>query len=716
MSETDVVTGILGRIRYHENGFLIAEVEQDAGGKALVVKGNCLAPQLGARYEFRGAWVADKFGKAFKFDEYEVSMPTSIEAIRKYILAAKWIGPSTAAAVVKRYGEDTLRVLKEEPSRVAAEVSGVTQERAEEIAEALRANEANEKILVGLNEILSGTGIGKWQMGQIIGKWGKHALEYIQADPFALTIFNGIGFLMADKVRERLRIPHNDPSRIRAGILYVLKEAAASEGHTYLPERDFMDRATVALRVQRIEVTEQVQQMVEERELVLSESRQPFQVGWMLALASLRRAEERIAQKIEALLRYPRAEESHPGTDSTGLAEDQAGALGIAVKSNVYIVTGAPGTGKTYLIRRLIESFGPEALVTLCAPTGKAAKRMFEQTLRPASTIHSTLGAEKTSEGWHFFHNAERPLAADILVVDETSMLDVKIGADLFDAIDPSTRVFIVGDTNQLPSVGPGNVLRDLIASGLVPTAELNIIKRQDEGALIVRNCHAIKNGHNITIDNGSKDFFWIEEDSETAIAGHIVDLVTRRLPSFYKVDPVREIQVLAPLREKGDVSCKVLNKVLQEALNSNRADGGRKFAIGDKVIQTKNEWTLGLVNGDVGFVYGIDDEEKVYRVRFEDPEREVELTFGKNDLELAYCLTVHKFQGSEARVIVIPVHKAQGPTVMQRNWLYTAISRAREVCVLVGQSGEVPKIIKRQQHQKRWTALEETLLQLRGT
>ncbi len=320
-----------------------------------------------------------------------------------------------------------------------------------------------------------------------------------------------------------------------------------------------------------------------------------------------------------------------------------------------------------------------------------------------------------------FEHDRENPLDFDVIILDECSMIGVTLFASFLAAVKPGTILIFIGDTNQLPSVGPGNVLRDMIESRLVPVAELTIIKRQEEGCLIVRNCHAIKNGMEIDINNASRDFYWQPEESAQRIGLEIANLVQQRLPAWNRqrcmenenwlfLDILREVQIITPLKKDGPLSCKELNKILQEALNPNPPIEGCSFREGDKVIQTKNNYGLGIFNGDIGIMKAIDPGAKEYTVTFDAPEREVKITFRGANLELAYAITCHKFQGSEARVIIIPVHESQGSNIMQRNWIYTAISRAREVCILIGQADQVPKIVNRQGNFQRFTNLQEFL------
>ena len=399
-----------------------------------------------------------------------------------------------------------------------------------------------------------------------------------------------------------------------------------------------------------------------------------------------------------------------PRIDVDGLADDQAAALLKLWKAHVGVITGAPGTGKTHLIRRVLSSLlTPGERVAMAAPTGKAAKRMMEQTGVEATTIHRLLEPQIVRGKFYFNRNSENPLEYDVVVLDESSMIDVSLMASFIDALPLRTRLLIIGDTNQLPSVGAGNVLQDTIASGVIETAELTTIKRQDAG-LIIRNCHAIRDGRNITIDNeGSNDFFWDEWHDVEDIATAVVDLVARRLPGHKGFNPIRDIQVITPRANKHDLSAPELNKRLQAVLNPNKPAENARFAVGDKVLQTKNDYSLGIYNGDVGIMTDIDTKAKTYTVIFESPEREVVIEWKRAELDLGYAVTIHKAQGSEWPAVVIPVHPSMG-FILQRNLLYTAISRAREMCVCVGQSAEVPKIINRQAQSRRHTHLERLL------
>ncbi len=393
------------------------------------------------------------------------------------------------------------------------------------------------------------------------------------------------------------------------------------------------------------------------------------------------------------------------------LFTDQITALETAKQNRVFILTGAPGTGKSTVAKEILDHYEAQELrCVLAAPSGKAAKRMYECTGRQASTIHKLLEPEKVKDKFVFTRNADNPIQADLILLDEVSMVDTTLMARLLEAVAPGTILVMLGDTHQLPSVGPGNILKDMIQSGLIPCTELTIIKRQDEG-LIIKNCHHIKNGQDIELDNSAaKDFFFMQREDEIDIQETVLELISNRLPKSYKADPLRDIQIITPLREKTELSCKALNELCQAKLNPNPKPDNCSFKVGDKVIQTKNDYEKEIVNGDIGYIKTIDKGDKLIGVEFENPTRLISIPLYGNDLELAYACTCHRLQGSEAPIVIIPIHRCFGTLIMQRNWIYTAISRAKKVCILVGQVEEIPKIIRRNQQQKRFTNLAEFL------
>jgi len=691
--------GVLSTIKFHQANFLIGVLDDGT-----TVKGNMLSPQVGLEYTFRGRRERHpRWGEQFAFTDYRVSYPTDLDAIRSYLMEnCKWIGPEISRRLVNAYGKETLAVCKADPGRVAIEIPGITLRRAQEIAAMLRNNEANENLQLALKDLLGGTKVTRRALNQILEKWGQDAPALIRENPYALIeAIDGIGFLTADDVARKIGYDFSGAPRIRAGVIHTLKEQAFGQGHTCLPRAKLLAEAEAILAVPSERIAAELGPL-EKDGLVVS-------VDGFVYLKSYHDDEKLIAEKLKILARQTLP----PGQpDFEGLAGDQREALSNAVASGVFILTGAPGTGKTFTIKRIIGSF-PEARVALAAPTGKAAKRIYEQSGRLAVTIHKLLEPQMVGDRFVFTRNAENPIEADLIVLDEVSMVDTPLMARFLEAVAPGTRLILVGDTYQLPSVGPGNILKDLIASGAIPSTELTIIKRQDEG-LIIRNCHRIKNGQDIELGNSTaRDFFFLKREDQEALQETILDLVSRRFPESYKADPLKEVQVITPLREKTALSCKALNDLFQQRLNPSPKIDGVRFKVGDKVIQTKNQYDLDIINGDIGYIRDIDVRERTITVAFENPERVVQLPLHQNDLELAYAVTVHKFQGSEARIVVVPIHRCLGPLIVQRNLLYTAVSRAREVCVLVGQREEVPKIIARNQQQRRFTRLAAMLGEL---
>ncbi len=686
--------GVLSTIKFHQANFLIGLLDDGT-----TVKGAMLSPQVGLEYTFRGRRERHpRWGEQFAFIDYRASYPTDLDAIRSYLMEnCKWIGPEISRRLVNAYGKETLAICKAEPDRVASEIPGITLRRAQEIAAMLRNNEANENLQLALKDLLGGTKVNRRAVNQILEKWGQDAPALIRENPYALIeAIDGIGFLTADDVARKIGYDFSGAPRIRAGVIHTLKEQAFGQGHTCLPKAKLLAEAEAILAVPSERIAAELGPL-EKDGLVVS-------VDGFVYLKSYHDDEKLIAEKLKILARQTLP----PGQpDFEGLAGDQKEALAKAVSSGVFILTGAPGTGKTFTIKRIISSF-PETRVALAAPTGKAAKRVYEQSGRLALTIHKLLEPQKVGGGFVFTRDAENPIEADLIVLDEVSMVDTPLMARFLEAVAPRTRLILVGDTYQLPSVGPGNILKDLIASGVIPSTELTIIKRQDEG-LIIRNCHRIKNGQDIELGNSTaRDFFFLKREDEEALQETILDLVSRRFPESYKADPLKEVQLITPLREKTALSCKALNDLFQQRLNPNPKIDGVRFKVGDKVIQTKNEYDLDIINGDIGYIRDIDARERTITVAFENPERVVQVPLHRNDLELAYAITCHRFQGSEARIIVVPIHRSFGPLIMQRQWLYTAVSRAREVCVLVGQREEIPKIIQRNAPQRRHTRLQK--------
>jgi exodeoxyribonuclease V alpha subunit len=545
-------------------------------------------------------------------------------------------------------------------------------------------------------------------VNRIISLYREEAPEVIKANPYRLiSDIRGVGFPSADRLAVSIGFDREGPERCSAALVHVLQEAASGHGDVYLPEGEAMGRARDLTGVGTDALARGLKAAMLAGKVV--------QEKGALWLARLHADELYVAAKVRALLAAePRKAGLVPVLD--GLQEDQVAAAKGAAESPVAIITGAPGVGKTFVIVRLVMMYRHAKLrVSLCAPTGKAARRMMDQLAAGglpevhASTIHSLLGPHEQDGRFVFEHGEAFPLSTDVVIVDETSMVDVSLMADLLRAVAPGTRLVLVGDTYQLPSVGPGRVLGDLIASGVVPSFELTKIKRQDPGR-IVTNCHRMKEGRDCAFENRSDDdMHFLERNDPREARQTICDLVERRLPA-QGFDPMRDIQVMSPLREKTELSCKAFNDVLQRSLNPAEPEPKCRFKVGDKVIQTRNAVVddQPVVNGDIGYVRQI--TKKHVEVTFENPERIVRIPRRHNDLQLAYALTVHKLQGSEARAVVIPVHRCFGSRMMQRNLVYTAISRARELCILVGQRSALSAAIRRNHHERRMSRLVELL------
>lgn len=690
------VSGTLREIRFHKDSYLIGLLDGGVG-----VKGSMLSPQIGMEYELKGRWQHHpRWGDTFIFSEYRASYPKDVDAIGAYLIEnCKWIGPEVSKRLIEAYGEDVLDVCKADPEKVAKDIRGITKKRAKEISAMLKNNEANEQLQIEMGKLVAGTSVSKRAVNSIIQKYGQSAPEAIKKNPYRLIDdIDGVGFLSADRVAAKVGFKREGAPRITAGIAHVLKEAAFGDGHTCLPTPELISRTEEILQVKEKKVSTVLKRMIKRKQVIEWEEN--------IYLPSSYEEERLVAEKLKALA----SKDVDAGTPELGgLQEDQIEAMHEAMGSAVFILTGAPGTGKTYTIKKIIESF-PDARIVLAAPSGKAAKRMYEQSGRKAQTIHKLLEPQKVGAKFVFTRDSENPIHADIIVLDEVSMIDNSLMASFLDALSPDTRLIMVGDIYQLPSVGPGNVLKDLIASGVIPCVELSIIKRQDEG-LIITNCHRIKDGKDIKVkDSKSEDFFLMRRETPEEIRDAIVDLLTNRLEKTYDIDLLRDVQVMSPLREKTILSCKGLNEVCQKQLNSNASVNGCPFRVGDKVIQTKNQYELEIINGDIGYVRSINREERTIYVDFENPSRSVQIPLQNNNLQLAYAITVHKFQGSEAPIIIIPVHRCFGTLITQRNLLYTAVSRAQKVCILVGQREEIHKMIRRNKQQRRFTNLARFL------
>ncbi len=684
------------------------------------------------------------YGRQFAMSSYEVIVPQDSQAMERYLAsgAIKGIGAALAARIVRRFKEDTLRIMEEEPERLA-EVKGISLRKAQEISDQIVEKSDMRKAMMFLQQYGISLALG----GKIYKQYGPQMYHVLKENPYQMAEdVEGIGFKIADEIAGRIGILPDSDYRIRSGLLYILTQASA-EGHVYLPkelllrrasallgvEESCMEKHIMDLAIERKVIIKEILQGEEEREQIVYAS-QFYQVELHVAqmLTELDLKEEINQDKLKLQLDELEAEEE------ITLDEKQRQAVMRAASNGLLVVTGGPGTGKTTTINAIIRYFEQQdEEILLAAPTGRAAKRMTETTGYEAKTIHrllelSGIPEDQAQKGIHFERNAQNPLEADVIIIDEMSMVDIFLMHALLSAIMPGTRLILVGDVNQLPSVGAGSVLKDIISSGQFAVVELTKIFRQASQSDIVVNAHKINKGIPVTLDNKSMDFFFLKRYDANVIIRVLIALIQNKLPKFVNATPY-EIQVLTPMR-KGLLGVERLNTILQQYLNPpdnqkrEKEHGQGLFREGDKVMQIKNnyqtEWEIrgiggiriekgvGVFNGDTGIIREINMFAETLTVEFEE-RRFVEYPFKQLDeLELAYAITIHKSQGSEYPAVVIPL--LNGPKMlMNRNLLYTAVTRARKCVTLVGDEKTFWEMEENQMEQSRYTTLDLRLKEI---
>jgi exodeoxyribonuclease V alpha subunit len=709
------VEATVSRILYadDESGWCAVRLTNDERG-GFAATGTLLGVREGDVLRLSGRWVEHpRFGEQLEVSSWVEVAPSTLDGIRRFLGGGriKGIGPAIAARIVDAFGLDTLDVLDHSPERLL-EVRGIGRATLAKVRSSWNQHRGIQQIMV----FLTGLGIAPGVAVKAFARYGTAAVEVVRENPYRLAdeVF-GVGFRTADRIAARIGIPPDAPQRLRAGLVFVLTEANG-QGHVFLPRSRLLDDAAALLEVDR-GALEQPLTAIEQRDLVVcvprpSDEPAVFERRLEAAEATVAAAvRERIRTASEPAVDIGRALAWYGADAGIELGRRQRDALAASLAEHLVVVTGGPGTGKTTLVRGLTRILGGKGMeVVLAAPTGRAARRLEQATGSPARTIHRLL--EFNPREGVFGRTRERPVEADMVVVDEVSMLDINLAAHLFEAVPPDCRLILVGDADQLPSVGPGNVLGDLIASAAVPVVRLDQIFRQAEASRIVVNAHRINAGLMPISDGGGpeSDFFFIVRDDPAEAADLAVDLACRRIPARYRLDPVTEIQVLSPMH-RGELGVRRLNQRLQAVLTPAGPElthGQTGFRLGDKVMQTRNNYDLEIFNGDIGRVEAVDHDEEELVVRFDD--REVRVPHADlDDLIPAYACTIHKSQGSEYRAVVVVLHH-QHHVMLERNLLYTAVTRGRELVVVVGSRRALHRAVSNASQRRRFTLLAHRL------
>lgn len=731
------ITGTIEEIvfRNDQNGYTVAEVRDDDTGSLVTVVGSMPFLSYAEKVSIQGEWKNHPdYGRQMAIISYTSIAPSSSDGLFKYLSSGliKGVGESTAKKLLNKFGDRVLDVLRWNPERLI-EVEGIGPTRANMISRSFSEQQDVRDVMIFLQSF----GITPAYAMKIYRVYGKETIETIKLNPYRLAdeVF-GIGFKTADRLATNMGIEKDSPFRLGAGIKHILF-AAGNDGHSYLPADILIERASELLGIDQALLNETVTVLAIEKSIfkTIVEGQESIYIalyfyaesGVCLRLLNILTSEYFCsASELEKGIRQFQKEKG------IILAEKQKIAVVEALSHGLVVITGGPGTGKTTIIKCVIDLFDKYGLkAELAAPTGRAAKRLSETTGKEARTIHRLLEYNFSEEGHYFNKNEHDPVLADAIIVDEASMIDILLMYNLLKAVSHGTRLILVGDMDQLPSVGPGNVLRDIINSGAIKVVRLDEIFRQAQESMIVVNAHRINRGELPQLNVKDKDFFFDKKDTHEQILETTVDLIARRLPAFGKFDPLRSVQVLAPMR-KGEIGVNNLNSRLQEVLNPPSKEKSEKrfndllFRKGDRIMQIKNNYRIewikktsggtfehgeGVFNGDLGFIEEIDNEEQSLTALF-DGDKSVRYDFQQLDeLELGYAISIHKSQGSEFPCVVIPL--AWGPPqLFTRNLLYTAVTRAKELVVLVGWEKTMSKMIENNHITRRFSGLRERLEQ----
>jgi exodeoxyribonuclease V alpha subunit len=720
-----VLHGQIERVTYtnDENGFTIAKLKVPGRHDLVTVVGNMMAPNPGEVLEMRGTWTNHpRYGEQFRFTSYQSKVPATVAGIQRYLGSGliKGIGPVMARRIVSRFGEQTLEIIEKDVQRLA-EVEGIGSKRIGMIGKAWDEQREIRSVML----FLQSHGVSSGYATKIFKQYGDRSIQVVRENPYRLaTEIFGIGFVTADRIAEKLGFLKDAPLRAEAGTLYVLHQLA-DEGHVFSPYEMLITRCCEMLGMEREGIVQALGTLALDEKIIIedvNESVTTFQENQKAVyLAKYHLCETSISRRIRSLLTSPKsirqidtekAVKWVQGRLPIRLAREQVAAIRCAAENKVMVITGGPGTGKTTIIQALLKIFARLGVkILLAAPTGRAAKRMSETTGFEARTIHRLL--EYSLQKGGFQRNEDKPLDVDFFVVDEASMIDTILMHHLLKAVPSGATMILVGDVNQLPSVGAGSVLKDIIDSGAVPVVTLNEIFRQARESLIVVNAHRINQGTMPAFGpegHSLEDFFFVDQDDPEETLRVVLEMVSKRIPNKFGLDPVRDIQVLTPMH-KGVVGAENLNKALQETLNPGKdtlVRGQSTFRVDDKVMQIRNNYDKEVFNGDIGTIVSIDPELRELVISFD--ERRVLYDFlDLDEVVLAYAISVHKSQGSEYPAVVIPV-TSQHFMLLQRNLMYTAVTRGKQLVVMVGSKKALMMAVQNDKTERRYTRLQERL------
>jgi len=715
------VQGQIERITFHneDNGFTILRLKVPGYRELVTLVGNLMAPLPGQVINATGEWTNHpQFGEQFKVIEYKTLVPATVTGIEKYLGSGlvKGIGPIMAKRIVKLFGEDTLVIIDEATGRLS-EVEGIGEKRLGMIRRAWEDQKHVREVMV----FLQGHGVSAGYAAKIYKQYGNKSIGVVEENPYrlAMDIF-GIGFVTADRIAQNLGFQKDSAVRVQAGAIYVLSQVA-EEGHVYYPLVSLLEKCVEILEVDQNAITKALDSLSSDKRIVIESLSGQDQDTVAVYLSTFYMCETGVASRVKTLTRAPysrrkvdaeKAVEWVEREISMSLAMNQIEAVKSALDSKIMVITGGPGTGKTTIIKAILAIFERLSVeILLAAPTGRAAKRMSEATGREAKTIHRMLEFSPNKGG--FQRDDKHPLVCDLLIIDEASMIDTVLMYNLLKAVPLHSTLILIGDVNQLPSVGPGNVLQDIIESRAVPVVRLVEIFRQAQDSSIIVNAHLINSGVIPRLEASNEawnDFYFIEKNEPEEALATILKLVCERIQKAFGFDPIDDVQILTPMN-RGTVGASNLNLELQKTLNPGEEGvmrGGRSFRINDKVMQIRNNYDKDVYNGDIGRISRIDRENQEVTILFDG--RAVSYDYPDLDeIVLAYAVSVHKSQGSEYPCVVIPL-LTQHYVLLQRNLLYTAVTRGRKLVIVVGSKKAMAIAVKNDKPQNRYTFLKERL------